>query len=297
MGARRNIMRKFRIGEISGVDWPCQAPARAVIFKRGEPLAEEGETAVNIKKALGLPDTATDAEVTAALEKRDADAKALADQVADLAKRATLTDETRAYHAELEKSDKDKAKAFLDKDEAGRKAEVALAKSGDETFTTSDGAVISKRAVGDGAFAVMKSQEARLQAQAADIAKAAEATALAGFTKRATDEFSHLAGTVEERAAVLKHLSTASPEVQKAADALLKAAEGAAKFAFEKAGAGGGGSPERQDANAELKKRADAIVSADSTGTMTFAKAYDQVLATPEGAALYEKSLSSPVGE
>lgn len=30
-------MRKFTISEISGVDTPCQAPARAVIFKRGEP--------------------------------------------------------------------------------------------------------------------------------------------------------------------------------------------------------------------------------------------------------------------
>ena len=49
MTARRNIMRKFTISEISGVDSPCQAPARAVIFKRGAPAAEpvlksEGES-------------------------------------------------------------------------------------------------------------------------------------------------------------------------------------------------------------------------------------------------------------
>ena len=40
MTARRNIMRKFVIGEISAVDVPCQEHARAVIFKRGSPPQE-----------------------------------------------------------------------------------------------------------------------------------------------------------------------------------------------------------------------------------------------------------------
>lgn len=40
MTARKNIMRKFRISEISGVDNPCQTPALAVIFKRGDPAPE-----------------------------------------------------------------------------------------------------------------------------------------------------------------------------------------------------------------------------------------------------------------
>ncbi len=41
MTARRNIMRKFVIGEISAVDVPCQEHARAVIFKRGSAPLEE----------------------------------------------------------------------------------------------------------------------------------------------------------------------------------------------------------------------------------------------------------------
>jgi hypothetical protein len=294
MAPRRNIMRKFRIGEISGVDFPCQAPARAVIFKRGEPLAGEGETAV-LKKSLGLPDTATDAEVAAALEKRNTEHAELQATVADLAKKATLSDETRSHYEELAKADKTKAQAFLDKDEAGRKAEVALAKVGDETFTTAEGATISKRAVGDQVFTVMKAQEARLQSQAADLAKAQEATAMASFTKRATDDFRHLAGSVEERAAILKHLSTAPAEVQKAADALLKAAEGAAKFAFEKAGAGGGKGPEANDAEGEIQKIADDILKAQPT--LTAQQAYSKALETPAGAAAYEKTLSRSVEE
>ena len=291
---RRNIMRKFRIGEISGVDYPCQALARAVIFKRGEPLADEGETTM-LKKSLGLPESATDAEVEAALTKRNEDYAAMSAQVAELAKKATLSDETRAHYDALEKMDKEKAKAFLDKDEAGRKAEVAVAKAGDETFTTSDGAVISKRAVGDAAFSVMKSQEARLQAQDAEIKKANEAAANASFTKRATDDFGFLAGSVEDRAAILKHLSTAPEAVRKAADELLKAANATSKLAFAKAGHGGGGSPEAADANTQLKKMADNLQKADPK--LTSAQAYSKAMETPEGAALYEKSLSQPVGE
>lgn len=40
--ARKNIMRKFVIGEISAVDVPCQEHARSVIFKRASPPPEPG---------------------------------------------------------------------------------------------------------------------------------------------------------------------------------------------------------------------------------------------------------------
>lgn len=244
-----------------------------------------------LKKSLGLPETATDAEVAAALEKRATDDAALKAQVADLSKRATLDDESRAFHAELEKSDKAKAQAFLDKDEAGRKAEVALAKSGDETATLQGGVVISKRAVGETAFAVMKAQDAMLLKMAGDITKAQEAAALATFEKRAATDFSHIAGTVSDRASVLKHLSTAPDDVQKAAEAILKAADAAAKLAFGKVGAGGGKAPESVDAEAGLKKMADEFAKADPK--LSAAQAYDKALSTPEGAELYEKSLDT----
>lgn len=41
---RRNRMKKFRIDELSSVDRPAQAPARAVIMKREEPVEKNGET-------------------------------------------------------------------------------------------------------------------------------------------------------------------------------------------------------------------------------------------------------------
>ena len=46
MTARRNIMRKFVIGEISAVDVPCQTHARAVIFKRGSPPPEHRQKGI-----------------------------------------------------------------------------------------------------------------------------------------------------------------------------------------------------------------------------------------------------------
>jgi len=46
MTARRNIMRKFVIGEISAVDVPCQTHARAVIFKRGSSPPEQRQEGI-----------------------------------------------------------------------------------------------------------------------------------------------------------------------------------------------------------------------------------------------------------
>lgn len=288
MAPRRNIMRKFDIGEISGVDFPCQAPARAAIFKRAEPLGDEGEPTM-LKKSLGLPETATDAEVAAALEKRAADQASLEAQVADLTKRAGLDDASRAYHADLEKSDKAKADAFLNLDEKGRKDAVALAKSGDEVITI-EGQSISKRAVGDAMFAVMKAQSTRLDNQAALLAKAADVSATLSFEKRAADDFSHLAGSVEERGAVLKFLSTAPDGVKAAADAIFKAAEASTKLAFEKRGHNGSiNSPIAKGGEAEIQAIADTIRKADPT--LSPAMAYTKALETPEGAAAYAATI------
>lgn len=290
---RRNIMRKFEISEISGVDVPCQEGATAAFFKRGAPAAKPGEDSMSpeIKKSLGLAETATDAEVAAAITKNaETLAKAQAD-AAEALKKSTLSDETRAHYADLAKKDEKAAKDFLDKDEEARKAEVAKAKAGDETFTSVDGAVISKRAVGDSVYSILKGQDARIKAQGEEIAKAAEATQNAEIRKRAAVEFPHLAGSEDDRFSVLKYLAKAPDDVRKAADAIFKAAEASAKFAFSKAGRGaapgegpGGDSPEAK-LNALAKRHQDA----NAASGMSFEKAYDAVLSTPEGAALYEK--------
>ncbi len=118
---------------------------------------------------------------------------------------------------------------------------------------------------------------------------------MAGFAKRASDDFSHLAGSTEERAAVLKYLDGAPAEVKASAEAILKAAEGHAKFAFSRAGAGGGFEKgEGETPEAKLTKLAKEYEKAHaSTPGMTFAKAYDAVAqANPD---LYEEVVNPSV--
>lgn len=266
-------MTRFRIDELSGVDSPAQKGARAAIMKRGGSTPEEiaaaaalakhdrsqheGATAMlkEIAKSLGLPETATEAEVTAALTKNAADLAATQASVATLTKVAALSAPARAHYDALVKADKKKdAEDLLDMgaDEADE-AVKKLAK-GDETVVI-EGRSISKRAVGDDMFAILKAQAERITKSEADIKKANEATANAVFTKRAEQEFAHVAGTVEERVAVLKALDSADPAAKAAGEAVLKAAESVAKLAFEKLGhSNDGGS----DASA-IKKATDAF--------------------------------------
>lgn len=293
---RRNIMRKFVIDEISGVDVPCQEGARAAFFKRGAPAASIGEdTMSDIKKALGLADTATDAEVAAAITKNAAAVVSAQAEAAVALKKSGMSDATRAHYDVLAKSDDKAAKDFLDKDEDARKAEVAKAAAGDETFTSVDGATISKRAVGESVYSILKSQDARIKAQGDEIAKAAEVAADSAIRKRAAVEFPHLAGSEDDRFAVLKHLAKAPEDVRKAADAILKAADAAAKFAFSKAGRGAapGEGPTGDSPEAKLNNLAKRHQEVHAASKMTFEKAMDDVLQTPEGAALYEQSVSA----
>lgn len=231
------------------------------------------------------------AEAKATIEKNAADlAKAQAD-LADLQKRATLSDATREHLAALEKADGEKAKAFLDMKEEDRKKECEKAAAGDETVVI-EGRTISKRAVGDDMFTIMKAQASRIDANEKEIAKAREAEATATFEKRATVDFPHLAGTPAERGAVLKYLDAAPADVKKAAETILTAAEGFAKFAFQKAGTRS--DPNAIDgagAEAEIAKGARELLKAQPA-LGTFEKAYDAFLQTPEGAALFDKSLA-----
>lgn len=261
----------------------------------GSTTDNEGDTMSSaIKKALGLADTATDAEVATAIEKAAAASTAAAAELTMAKALATLSDGTRAHYVELEKADKEKAKDFLAMEEADRKKEVAKALAGDETITL-EGQTISKRAVGDAVFAVMKGQAARLDAQAADIAKAKEERETAIYKAAATTDYAHLAGTVDERASVLKAVAGIKDEnVRKAAEAIFKAAEATAKVAFSRAGVGAG-SIEKRSAEDQLTTMAKELQKADPK--LDFAKAYSQVLETPEGAALYDQSLSAPVQE
>lgn len=298
-------MTKFTISELSGVDRPAQTGARVTIMKRdsggdpakadiGQPPGNQGAAmSTAIKKALGLADTATDAEVEAAITKSASDAAAkLAKAEQDLAlltKVAKMAPPVRAHYEALLKADTSDAKAkaaeLADMKEDEQDAAMKKAAAGDETVVI-EGRTISKRAVGEDMFAVMKAQAARITSSEAEIKKANDARDDATFAKRASEEFPHLAGTADERALVLKAISKMDDTAKAAAEAILKAAEGHAKFAFARAGAGGGGLPGGSESpEAKLTKLATEYQKANA-GT-TFAKAYDAVAqANPQ---LYEE--------
>lgn len=296
------VMTKFRISELSGVDSPAQKGARAVIMKRAQPTPEEiaaaaalakqdrsqphddeGATAMlkEIAKSLGLPETATEADVTAALAKNAAAAAETTTQLAVLKAKADMTDAEKKQMAG--KTDDEVCK-FMAKSADERASEIAKAAAGDETVEI-DGNTISKRAVGDAQFAIFKSMAKRLTDSEAEIKKAREETETATFTKRAEVDFPHLAGSVENRTLVLKHLAKADEPTRNAAEAILKAAEATSKLAFEKLGHnnGGEGGAGGTEAETKIAKRQDEILKAEPT--LTKAQAYTKALR--ENPALY----------
>jgi hypothetical protein len=129
----------------------------------GTPLNKGDVMSVELKKALGLPETATEADVL----------KAIADKDAAIVKA---------------NEDLEKAKAPpADDDDGPCDEDMKKALASGDAFRTPEGVVITKKAVGDSTFAVLKSQNDRLVKTEADLAKAREADEERSFAKRAED--------------------------------------------------------------------------------------------------------------
>lgn len=200
------------------------------------------------------------------------DTKKVADlekAVADLTKRA-------------EKAEADLAKATTDL--TAEKAKVAdLAKAADiakndEVLKVGE-TEVRKSAVGEASFAFMKAQQAEIQ-------KARDEAELATLTKRAETEIGHLPGEAIAKAKVLKAIGGMGEEDRKALDTMLKAGEAAIAKGFTTFGVKPG-APNSDDPIAKLDGLAKAKASKDS---ISYAKAYDEVLKTEEGQALYAAS-------
>lgn len=237
----------------------------------GLPADEPRETTMpdDAKKISDLEKSVADLTAALAAEKdKTAKAEAAKAQAETVAKFST--DEREFFE---KADDKGKAEFLADKPEA-RAAKVALAKSSDETFKMADGTTIRKSEVGAPAFAVMKSQEARIAKQAEDLAKSNDAVALAGFTKRATDEMAHLPGEVVAKAALLKAIDGIGEEEKKTLKAIVDAGEKMAKAGFDKIGRGG--DPEKGSAKAEATAKAAEIRKSDAklTEDQAMAKVY-----------------------
>lgn len=204
MTERRNIMRRFKISELSAVDNPAQKHARMAIMKRADDATNPGGSGDRAKEA-----NMTDLEKIANLES----------QIADLNKKLT-TAETSIAAITKARDDALTAAGDLQKS-------VELAKS-DEVITVA-GQEVRKSVVGEGSFAVFKAQQA-------EIVKVRDEAETSRLEKRADDEFGVLPGTTAERAAVLKYIASAPDEVRKTAEAILTAAQKTMVSAFNTVG-------------------------------------------------------------
>lgn len=193
---------------------------------------------------------------------------------------AGLTDVEKAHYNFLPESDRD---AFLKMDADGRKAEVEKAKAADPVVYKAD----------DGTE-FRKSDDPRLVRMAKDrdedrrVLKAErEKTETLELTKRAETELSNLPGDVPVKIAVLKAIDSITDEdTRKKANEMLKAHNKAHQAAFIKRG-----TTQNSDTG-DAAGRLDAMAKKYAEDhKVTFAKAYDEVLKTDEGKALYEQTL------
>lgn len=223
-----------------------------------------------IKKALGLPATATEAEMLTAIAKRDADAAL-----------AALPAEQFAFYKKLAGDD---AAAFLKMDDAGKKKKMKedepdaddvekSLKAGD-AFKTPEGAIMTKRDFGTPAgFLFAKGQNAKLIQHDADIAKRAESDAAADFAKRAKD----LGFDADFGATIRKAYAGDAPaqaELEKRIGAMQKAInEGGLFTEFGKRNQTGG------TAEGELLAKVEAIRKAEPA--LTYEQAYSKAYTDP----------------
>lgn len=165
-------------------------------------------------------------------------------EVSDLtSKNATLTSERDAATVRADKAEADLATEKSAHSETQKK----LTEATDEVITVG-GTELRKSVAGEANFSVAKAL--------------ADERDMARFEKRVETEFSHLPGTVAEKALVLKSIAGLPEDARKAHEAILTSAENMASAGFTRLGQGGGTSPTAKAAEdgfmakvAEIKKR------------------------------------------
>lgn len=180
-------------------------PAGAVSKVEGDAMT------IELKKSLGLKDTATDAEVEAAIATLKRDSRI-----------AKMTPAHREYFDSAELSDVEKA-AFADGDDAARAAAMAkkpAKKTEDETLKLDDGSVISKSKVGDQTFGFMKAELAKRQTLETAVAKANDKIAREDVIKRVTPLT--LIGKADEIGDVLHQIAKFDPALSTKVEGILK---------------------------------------------------------------------------
>lgn len=210
----------------------------------------------------------------------EAQVAALTKSLADAEVLAKLSDDEKAYLADLKDEDAEKFKKAT-ADERAKQMQKSAAS--DEVYKTSEGREIRKSAVGEDVFAILKSQDETLKAAMAEVAKSAEHAQTVELTKRAEDEFKHLPGDTVAKVAVLKFAAGADEATRTALETMLKAADAALAPAFAEIGKSGG---KPQDITKAAKR--DELVKAHMVANPTVSKAAAEVAVISAHPDLYE---------
>lgn len=197
---------------------------------------------------------------------------------------AGLSDAEKSHFAILDKAQKAE---FVSKSADDRAKDIAeIQKAADDAdpvvYETSRGLKIRKSA-GDVVLSLAKdADEQRKRADAAED----KATA-SDFSKRAESELSHLPGTVDERASILKAVDGIKDETHRnSALAALKAGDAAMAGAFKSKGSSEGATDENSP-----ESKLDALVKShvEKNSGVTEAAAYVKVLESDAGKELYRE--------
>lgn len=207
-----NVMRDFRIDEISGVDNPAQKGARVVIRKRDETQPEKQEMTTEEQNALIAK--AAKLESDLALEKS----------------MSGLNDAEKTHYSTLDEAGKS---AFLKGDSSFRKGEIAkLTDANPVVYKSEKGVEFRKN---DDVRLVEMAKELDAESK---IRKASdEKIARTALEKRAGDDLPNLPGDADVKCAVLKAVDAITDQkTRDGALALLKAGNAAIKGAFDTKG-------------------------------------------------------------
>ncbi len=241
------VNAKLNGAETAKVAKAVEAAISKQTTKGEEPMSDELKTQLaDLEKKLS--DQAAEMEV---LKSAKADAEVL----------AKMSDKEKAYMDGM--SDEDKKK-FLAMDKEQRMKAMSKAAAADEVLEIA-GQSISKSAVGDAQFAIMKAQQEHLAELEKDAKANRESLAIAKAEALAKDRYAHVPGTDVEKGAMLRAMDNMDEAVRKSFQTVLDAHQEMVKQGFDRVGhQGGTGAPSgdinkaRQDFEtkvAEIAKR------------------------------------------
>jgi hypothetical protein len=283
------------MAEIAAVDEPAQAGALMSIMKARGPGGKEPESPATVKaKEDCMSKTAE--ELQAELTK-SADELAKANARAERAEKlGELTDAERSHYKSLKGKAQDE---FLAKSADERKAIVdeAIAKSRE-----ADPVIYKSKVTG---AEYRKSDDPRLIDMAKrddereeDLRKMREEAANAVFEKRASTEFAKFKGDLTAKTTLVKAVAGIKDDALRAGvEEMLKAAHGAVQLTLKEVGSKKDDFT-ADDMNDDTKKSAEAKLdqlakARSAEKNEPYIKAYQAVLNSDEGKALYAKSVGA----